>query len=146
MTQLGKGTLHSAWLLHNMFLLPLYNSPYFRLKCSFKRKRNSKYNYSKLLLVVRCITTTSLRSWRFLLVGSPESRARGPKRVAKPRGNGARATRNPLVDAASPRLSVVAPAPFSPQLHHLFWHGFPAHQNRQLRRLNNNFLSSIQFR
>ena len=35
----------------------------------------------------------SLRSWRFLWVGSPASRARGPKRVAKPRRNWARATR-----------------------------------------------------
>ena len=45
--------------------------------------------------------------------GSPESRARESKRVAKPRGNGARATRNlaakPLVDAASPRLSLFSP-------------------------------------
>ena len=60
-----------------------------------------------------CYSCNSLRSWRFLLVGSPESRARGPKRVAKPRGNGARATRNlavkPLVDASSPRLSRLPP-------------------------------------
>ena len=47
----------------------------------------------------------SLRSWRFLWVGSPESRARGPKRVAKPRakwGKGGSSQRSCSLPAKDP--------------------------------------------
>ena len=47
--------------------------------------------------------------------------------------------------------TVAALAPFPPQLQHSFWHGFPTHQNRQLRRLlissylNSSHLISLNF-
>ena len=67
--------------------------------------------------------------------GSLESRAREPKRVVKPRGNGARVPRGEAARWRGFAATVAVLSPFHPQLHHSFWPGFPAHRNRQLRRL-----------
>ena len=63
------------------------------------------------------------------LTGKPGTRAKTSGEAA-----GKRAEGNMVPRGFAATVAVLSP--FHPQLHHSFWPGFPAHQNRQLRRLS----------
>ena len=84
-----------------------------------------------------CRRTASLRSCRFFGHESQnEWRSRGEM------GRGPRETvlRGEAARWRGFAATVAVLSPFHPQLHHSFWPGFPAHQNRQLRRLENGWI------